>query len=57
MHTKIVYIHTLFGWVYTVYYLKTLSSATSELWDKKIIFIKRVYAEGTIFMKPAVVKL
>ena len=31
--------------------------ATSVLWDRKIVLIKRVYTEGTIFMTPAVIEI
>ena len=38
-----------------VRFLEMVPSATSEMWDRKIVFIKRIYTEGTVFMKPAVV--
>ena len=39
---------------YTVCFLKTVSLATRVLTDRYIVFIKIVYTEGTVFMKPAV---
>ena len=38
----------------TVCFLKTIPSANCVLWEREIVFIKRVYAKGTVFMKPAV---
>ena len=35
-------------------FLKNGSRATFVLWDGWIVFIKRVYIEGTVFMAPAV---
>ena len=29
-------------------------SAKCVMWDREIVFLKRVYTEGTDFMKPAV---
>ena len=34
--------------------LKMVPLATCVLWDRKIVFIKRVYIEGTVYMKAAV---
>ena len=39
----------------TVCSLKTVPQAICEKWDRYIMFIKRVYTEGTVFMTPAVV--
>ena len=44
--------------VYTVSFLKTVPSATSacvlQVRIRKIVFIKKVHAEGTVLMTPAV---
>ena len=38
----------------TVCFMETVPSATCVLRDIKIVFITRVYTEGTVFMNPAV---
>ena len=40
---------------HTVCFLKMVPSATFVLWSRKIVLIKRVNTEGTVFMKPSVV--
>ena len=41
----------------TVCFLEMVPSDTYELRNKQIVFIKRVYTEGTVVMKPAVFNL
>ena len=38
----------------TMYFLKTVSLAICVLCDRKNVFIKRVYTEGTVSIKQAV---
>ena len=37
-------------------FLKTDSSTTCVLWDRYVVFNKRLYTEGTVFKKPALLE-